>query len=146
MVWGVSWKIWAYDLRYIFGTWFIVYHEFYGTCLRNILAHGLLHIFVILGICFERCTWWFWHIVMCMDMVWWWWYISINEKYNDNFIISDSDRLIISDGLSLHLYFREEGRGKERGLKPTSSWCWWLQGVVASFELVLINYGVGDSF
>jgi hypothetical protein len=39
---------------------------------------------------------------------------------SDMLIISDSDRLVISDNfgdrLSLHLYFKEEGRGKERGL------------------------------
>jgi hypothetical protein len=29
---------------------------------------------------------------------------------------------------------------------PPSSWCWRIQGVVASFRLVPINQGVGASF
>jgi hypothetical protein len=44
--------------------------------------------------------------------------LSISDS--DRLIINDCDRLIInknfSDMLSLCLYFRDEGRGKERGL------------------------------
>jgi hypothetical protein len=48
--------------------------------------------------------------------------LSISDS--DRLIINDNDRLIINeDRLSLHLYLRE-GRGKERGLEPPSSWSW----------------------
>jgi hypothetical protein len=48
--------------------------------------------------------------------------------------------------LSLHLYFREEGQGKERGLYPPSSWSKRIQGVGASFRLEIVNQGVIASF
>jgi hypothetical protein len=63
----------------------------------------------------------------------------LSISYSDRLIINESDRLIISDGfsdrLSLHLYFREVERGKERGLDPPSSWSWRIYGVVDSLRL-----------
>ena len=43
-----------------------------------------------------------------------------NNKYNNFFFISISG----SDRLSLHLYFRDEVWGKERGPYPSSGWSW----------------------
>jgi hypothetical protein len=50
------------------------------------------------------------------------------------------------DRMSLHLYFKEEGRGMERGLEPLCSWCWKIQGVITSLMLKHVNYGIGASF
>jgi hypothetical protein len=56
--------------------------------------------------------------------------INDNDRLivSDMLIINDSDRLIIcdsfSDRLSLHSYFKEVGRGKERVLYPPSIWRW----------------------
>jgi hypothetical protein len=64
-------------------------------------------------------------------------------------VISDSgrcDNISGSDRLSLHLYFRVVGWGKERGLYPPSGWCRRTQGVGSSFRLELVNQGVIASF
>jgi hypothetical protein len=67
--------------------------------------------------------------------------LIIND--NEMLIIDDSDRLIIShninDRLSLHLYFKEEGRDKERGLYPPLGWRWRIKGVATSFRLDPVN-------
>ena len=48
--------------------------------------------------------------------------------------------------VGIHLYFREEIWGKERGLCPPFGWCRITQGVRASFRLEPKNQGVVDSF
>jgi hypothetical protein len=131
--------------------WYMVY-GCYGS---YILAHDFMHILMMLGICFEICSWWYWHmsfvsgssfgdddvsisvtvtvaswvwlddddvsLSMTLSMIGWLsttmtsWLLVISwllVQWWHRLIISDS----FSDRLSIHLYFREEGRGKEKGL------------------------------
>lgn len=50
-----------------------------------------------------------------------------------------------SESLNLHLYFRVEGRSKERGLYPPSSLCRRTHGVGSCLKLEVVNEGVVSS-
>jgi len=108
-------------LEYGFGTcWSLyilkAYLGGFGTCLRHVLeflAHGLMHILVILVI-------WFGGSLGYLGIKFMWFLGWTNI---DDYGVSLS-MIVIMTGWFSHLYFREEGRGKKRGLQPPSSWSW----------------------
>jgi hypothetical protein len=97
MLWHI---IEAYIWYMIYGLSCMLWHileAYFGTR----LVYGLRpHVLVMLGICFERCSWRYWHMFFMR------WCIIISDSYmliiNHRLIRSDS----VDDRLSLHLYFR----------------------------------------
>ena len=137
-----------------FGTWFMVYHGCYGTFLRHIFGIWFEPYVGDLGHKFERCSWWYWHMIyvsgsrfvdddaddhvslsMTITLIGWWCCINISNNINDILIINDSnsDILIINDSDRLIINDRDK-----LSINENDSWllvtmtCWLLVMVLVT--------------